>query len=46
MSKVRKLNGGQIMDALESQGREFGGAGVRSDYSFTFVAIGSKVSIH
>lgn len=34
MSKVRKLSGGQIMYALESQGREFGGAGVRSNYSF------------
>lgn len=33
-SKVRKLDCGQSMDALEYQGREFGGDATRSNRSF------------
>lgn len=42
----RKLNCGHIIDALKSQGKEFGGDAVRSDYSFLFVVIGSRVLTH
>lgn len=42
-SNFRKLNCGQIIDALKSQGKEFGGDAVRSNCRFMFVLIGSRV---